>query len=113
MSAATNDNREQRIIEIKRDVRVGDRVRSFDFAVTTEDGKRLGRDLEGERACYVEGVVSSIEEIQGCDRYVIEVSRRVFGGEVRPPRENDRVIPPVNGTPTMSRDTDFVEVIFG
>ena len=83
------------------DITVGTKVRSFDFD---------GRDLEGERACYAEGKVVGFEKLEGCERYVIEVTRRVFGGD-----EDDRrgkIYPPVNGTPTwMGRVTDGVEVI--
>ena len=66
----------------------GDRVRSFDF-----DFKY---DLEGDHACYVEGLVVAIEPHQGCDRYVIAVDTRIFGGE-KVAGENI-VLPPVNGT---------------
>jgi hypothetical protein len=80
----------------------GQRVRSFDFD---------GRDLEGERACYVEGTVMGFDNIQGCDRYVIKVSKRVFGGEEVTP-EDDTFIPPVNGTPTwMGGVTNCVEAM--
>ena len=49
------------------DIGIGDHVRSFDFS--TSPG---GRDLEGERACFVEG---RVEELVGslyapsCYRY--------------------------------------------
>ena len=67
---------------------VGDQVRSFDFDYC--------EDLTGDRACYVEGEVAAIGPIEGCDRYLIRVSRRVFGGEeVEHP---EWVRPPVNGT---------------
>lgn len=99
-------------------IKIGDKVRSFDFA----DGD-FGRDLTGERACYVEGFVVDITRMvpaedgflmdAGCDRYVIEIERQVFGGEeVDEPL--DRVYPPVNGTPTWGdRVTNCVEVING
>lgn len=81
---------------------VGDRVRSFDFA---------DRSLDGPRACYMEGQITGLKEIEGCWRYKIEVNRCVGGG-----KEQDRfpavIYPPVNGTPTMmGRITDGVEVI--
>ena len=66
----------------------GDQVRSFDFD--------LSHELEGDQACYVEGVVTGIQRIRGCNRYMIVVEKRVFAGE-----EVDRerlVFPPVNGT---------------
>lgn len=69
----------------------GTRVRSFDFD---------GRDVEGERACFVEGTVVGFCELEGCTRYDILVDRRVFGGEDRT-REGERVFPPVNGTPKL------------
>jgi hypothetical protein len=97
------------------EIAVGDRVRSFDFAWPGED---WGRDLEGERASYVEGVVIEIGvEIEGCPRYKIEVDRDVFGGEERDyanfrGRVGQFVYPPVNGTPsTMGGETNCVEKI--
>jgi hypothetical protein len=74
-------------------VKVGDRVRSFDFDYC--------RDLTGERACYVEGYVVGIQPHGGCDRYVIEVDRVVFRGEERHDSWNKTAYPPVNGTPKL------------
>jgi len=89
------------------EIQIGNRVRSFDFA----DGPD-GRALEGESACYVEGVVMAIEEIRGCDRYKILVDRDVFSGKESDNRVGNEVFPPVNGTPTLiSGNTDYVELI--
>ena len=89
------------------EIQIGNRVRSFDFA----DGPD-GRALKGDRACYVEGTVMAIEEVQGCDRYRILVNRDVFQGEELENRVGREVFPPVNGTPTLiSGPTDFVEII--
>ena len=72
----------------------GTRVRSFDFD---------GRDVEGERACFVEGTVVGFRELEGCTRYDIIVDRRVFGGEdCALSMDGERVFPPVNGTPRCS-----------
>ena len=86
-------------------ITIGKRVRSFDF--------HYSRDLEGDRACYMEGVVTGIEKIRGCDRYVIAVDRCVSGGKEQPAQNYPpEICPPVNGTPTlMGRITDGVEVI--
>ncbi len=93
-------------------IQVGDRVRSFDFADTFEDGTQYGRDLEGERACYVEGVVVGFDNIEGCDRYRILVDRDVFGGKDDDRRIGRLVTPPINGTPKLfGSGTDFVESI--
>ena len=54
-------------------ISVGDRVRSFDFPYC--------RDLDGQRACFVEGRVVDFKELEGCQRYVIDVERCVFGGK--------------------------------
>ena len=70
-------------------IQVGDFVRSFDFP--------HHRELEGERACYMEGRVVDFQDHQGCKRYVIEVARCVFGGEERDAWPK-RIFPPVNGT---------------
>ncbi len=89
-----------------KEITVGMKVRSFDFAHGT-----FGRDLEGERACYVEGEVVSIGEVMdGCQRYCIKVERMVFGGrEEECP--NPFIYPPVNGVRTISGVTDGVEAI--
>ena len=84
---------------------IGTKVRSFDF-------HRM-RDLEGPRSCYTEGIVTGFEEVRGCMRYVIEVSRCISGGEdIASGEFPPTIYPPVNGTPTMlGRITDGVEVI--
>jgi hypothetical protein len=97
------------------DIKVGSKVRSFDFADTGRNGEVYGRDLEGERACYVEGtVVGFDDENFDCRRYEIRVERRVFGGKEDAkvdPREAV-VYPPVNGTPTLlGRVTNSVELV--
>ena len=52
-------------------IKVGDRVRSYDFPGARDD-------------CYVEGTVlritDRITEMEGCDRYVIKGVRRVWLG---------------------------------
>ena len=80
-------------------IQVGSKVRSFDFP--------LSRD------CYVEGTVEGFKEVEGCDRYVIRVDRKVWRDE-----EEDilgrfpYVYPPVNGTPRLLGGvTDFVEAV--
>ncbi len=86
---------------------VGTKVRSFDFALGPD-----GRALTGERACYIEGVVTGFERLEGCDRYEIKVTRDVFGGKEDSRRVGATIYPPVNGTPTWSgRVMDGVEVI--
>lgn len=87
------------------EIKVGSRVRSFDF---------FHRDLEGERACYVEGVVETVGEvIEGCPRYAIRVTRSVFGGKPSKRYSEDAVVyPPVNGTPSLlSGLTNYVELL--
>ena len=86
-------------------ITLGSRVRSFDF--------HYMRDLDGPRSCYMEGIVTGIEKIRGCDRYVIEVKRCISGGKDIASGEFPPIIyPPVNGTKTtMGRVTDGVEVI--
>ena len=88
-------------------IQIGTRVRSFDFA----DGPD-GRSLAGERACYVEGVVTGFERMEGCKRYRILVDRDVFGGVEENFRVGALIYPPVNGTPTwMGGVTNSVEVV--
>ncbi len=93
-------------------IQVGDRVRSFDFAKSFDDGAQFGRDLEGERACYVEGIVQDILEVEGCQRYRILVDRDVFGGKEEDRRLGRWVSPPINGTlKSFGGVTDFVELV--
>ena len=81
---------------------IGDTVRSYDFA----EGP-YGRDLDGERACYVEGTVVEIitagdddRELQpGVTYYNIACHLRVWGGERK--ATDETVYAPINGTPTM------------
>lgn len=87
----------------------GSRVRSFDFP---------SRDLEGERACYVEGTVVQVgrfpEFRRDHDRYKIRVEREVFGGEEHTDFQVGAafVYPPVNGLMTWgNRYTDGVHKI--
>jgi len=90
---------------------IGHKVRSFDFVETWNfpdpadtsanpaPTHTTGRDLVGERARYVEGVVEAIEPQEGCQRYAIRVSRQVSRGEETDRRLGTLVFPPINGTP--------------
>lgn len=100
-----------RIDETK--IQIGDRVRSFDFA-KTHNGKKYGRELSGDRACYVEGVVNKIVHMDGCDRYEIKVDLIMSGGKLQKEDTPTFVYPPVNGIKiagSEERLTDFVEKI--
>ena len=99
-----------------------DRVRSFDFPNVWDfpDPKdtsadpapthTTGFDLEGERACYVEGIVLAIIEpgetgpcgyvSRDCTRVCIKLHRRVFRGEEELITEPTFVSPPQNGLGT-------------
>ena len=89
------------------DIVIGSRVRSFDFA-----NGEYGRDVDGDRACYVEGKVVGFDHVEGCDRYRILVDRDVFGGEESDRRVGRLITPPVNGTPkSFGGVCDFVESI--
>lgn len=83
-------------VEPQCDIVPGERVRSYDFA-----------DV---RTCYAEGVVEAITEpMEGCRRYALRVSERVWEGE-SVPIEDPFVYPPVNGTPaTFGGLTNCVE----
>lgn len=71
-------------------ISVNDKVRSFDFGC---------RDLTGERACYMEGVVTKVMADGEWDypAYEIEVKRMVSGGKERT-EFPDTIYPPINGT---------------
>jgi hypothetical protein len=88
-------------------LKVGDRVRSFDFE---------SRDLVGARACYIEGTVLAIgvppREVCNCEgHYHVRVDRQVFGGVERKELVGRMVYPPVNGTPGLFGATNGVEVV--
>ena len=84
-------------------IQVGSKVRSFDF--------NRHRDLEGSRACYAEGEVVGFKRMEGCERYIIEVSRLIVGGEEQEITPG-KIYPPVNGTRTWSGEvTNGVESI--
>jgi len=85
-------------------------------------------DVEGEDACYAEGVVCAFipggerfvppddpEDFvlpSGCDRYAIRVTRRVFRGEEIAFDRERWVAPPVNGTMShLGSPTAYVQVI--
>jgi hypothetical protein len=72
-----------------RAIVIGTVVRSHDFCGM--------EDLDGDRASYIEGVVVGVSRVGwDCPRYVIEGTRRIFGGE-----ETDvdsHYFPPLNGT---------------
>ena len=85
-------------------IKVGDKVRSFDFQ---------SKDLTGERACFVEGTVENCPVLEGCHRYAIRVETSVFGGKEDKRRVGSVVYPPINGTPSLFGGvTDFVEPIY-
>ena len=87
-----------------RPIRLGTRVRSFDFE---------GRELEGDRASFIEGIVVGVEQSSfDCDRYAVHVTRRVGGGAELPLPESLTVFPPLNGTGTaLGGVCDGVRVI--
>lgn len=91
-----------------QEIQIGDKVRSFDFPDRS-------RNLTGETAAYVEGVVEDFEEFGGCQCYSIRVTRDVFRGddmELQFSRAGSIVVAPVNGTKTLFGDvTNGVEKI--
>lgn len=88
-------------------IAVGTRVRSYDFPLMTREGLALGMETEGERACYMEGVIEAIgeDDLEGCRRYRILVDRIVRSGVEAPVNVVDGqrplIYPPLNGTPTF------------
>lgn len=86
---------------------IGDLVRSHDFPSRV-------RSLTGERACYVEGRILRIVKAQDCDRYEIDVTRRVWSGVEVPVADHEsKVYPPINGLESLFSDelTNAVELI--
>lgn len=86
-----------------KEIQVGDRVRSFTLPFHT-------RDLEGECAHYVEGLVTSISTHADCKRYNILVDRLIEGG-VNRSCYGMVVRPPVNGTTFGEQVANGVELI--
>ena len=82
-----------------REIKAGDRVRSFDFAFG-EFGRELIGDPDSERAAYVEGIVKGIGDWDGCaggcEHYYIKVDVDVFRGEEQTSRVGSVVYPPVH-----------------
>ncbi len=72
------------------EIKVGDRVRSYDFPETKDDPSRP--------PCYVEGVVVGIVNWEGCDRYEIECTKRIVCGVESTDEAGTSFFPPVNGT---------------
>lgn len=88
-------------------VKVGDRVRSFDFEC---------RALTGPSACYVEGEVLAIGDhfCRGYDQYHIKVDKQVFAGRetaVGQGLVGEMVYPPVNGVRGLFGPMNGVEKI--
>lgn len=73
-----------------RPIKVGSVVRSLDFP--DRDAER-----EAQSPCFVEGIVRGAVRLEGCTRYRVEVTRRVFGGD-EVEAEAGEVFPPINGT---------------
>lgn len=72
-------------------IQVGDTVRSYDFP----DNRALEH-------CYIEGVIENVEWHEGCERYKIRVTARIWEGKREGITADPMyVYPPVNGTPTL------------
>lgn len=85
------------------EIKVGDRVRSFDFS---------DRETVGPRACFIEGTVTGIgrfPQFNDCDRYEIRVEREMFGGEECDVSEPEFRYPPVNGTRVVGRAQEVTD----
>ena len=78
-------------------IQIGDTVRSYDFP-------------DSALECYIEGVIENIEWHEGCERYKIRVTARIWEGKREGITADPMyVYPPVNGTPTlMGRVTNGV-----
>lgn len=86
-------------------IQIGSKVRSYDFPDDNQWRQENGKE------CYVEGTVIGFKTVEGCDRYVIQVERKVWAGkEVEKPYKG-YVYPPVNGTPKISGVCNGVELI--
>jgi len=101
---------------------IGKTVRSFDFANGPADDP-YGRDLEGERACYIVGTVVGILKaddfasdgkttFHDCDRYILKADHRIFRGEIEIAKvKNQEFFPPLNGTNAIHNEISMVEEV--
>lgn len=80
-------------------IKVGDKVRSYDFP-------------DGRRTSFIEGRVTGFHQIEDCSRYEIKVERIVACGEEHPVENDYTVYPPLNGTPKSTGGvTNGVELL--
>ena len=85
-------------------IEVGSAVKSYDFP------DRLGDPDRDVEACRVEGIVEGAAVLDGCSRYKIRVTRRLFAG--KEVEAAAYVYPPLNGTPSwLGGATDGVYVL--
>lgn len=87
-------------------IRIGDRVRSYDFCLPYDGNHSpIIAANNPEAASFIEGQLIAIEpEIEGCPRYQIAADLRILGGEriETISRASTREFhPPVNGTPFL------------
>lgn len=78
-------------------IKIGDTVRSYDF--------------EHRSDCFVDGEVTALKTMEGCERYEIKPTRRVWGDAEYPEASFPPAFyPPVNGTCYAGRNgfTNFV-----
>jgi len=87
-------------------VKVGDKVRSFDFD---------SHEVKGKDACYVEGVVESIEghPMSGDGEYAkFKITKKIFGGEERTETLGEYSWAPQNGQQTwLGKLTNHLTII--
>jgi hypothetical protein len=86
-------------------IKINDLVRSYDFPEFMPGGKWYDLDMNDRdrtrEGCYVEGIVVDITSaIEGCPRYRIRVTKRVFSNVEEIVKPGAEVLPPVNGIPT-------------
>jgi len=78
------------------EIKVGDTVRSFDFEFVDN--------------CYIEGKVIDFHFIEGCERCMIELDKKIFNGKdttedyLKQVNGDRLVYPPINGTPSWMGD---------
>lgn len=70
---------ERKMLKFAKIAQIGQTIRSYDF-----------KPMAGRGDCYVEGVVTRIEN-QGYDCFVITVTKDVFDGKDEPRGEHSRV----------------------
>jgi hypothetical protein len=91
-------------------IKIGDKVRSFDFAHSPSNNREVGT----KNACYVEGVVEDMganacDFMPNANVYKIRATKRIFAG--KEVKFEDYYYPPMNGSRSLMGEINCVDKI--